>query len=144
MLGQLDQKSPGCLLAAPLSHQDIQHVTMLIHGTPEIENLTVDLDHNLIKAPLVTRLWSVATDGVGRKRAELAFPIPHRLVAGFNPAIAKQFLDIAKAQTEAIIQPRSMADDLSWKAVTFERIRARFQHPSVLLKSPIQAENSPN
>ena len=144
MLGQLDQKSPGCLPVPPLLHHDIEHVIMLVHGTPEVENLTVDLDHNPIKVPLVTRLWSVATDGVGIQRAGLAFPIPHRLVAGFNPAIAKQFLDIAKAQTEAIIQPRSMADDLSWKTVTFERIRARFQHPSVLLKPLIQAKNSPN
>ena len=116
---------------------------MLIHGAPEIENLAVDLDHGFIKVPLVTRLGSVAADRVGKERAELPFPVPHRFVAGLNPTIGQQFLDIAKAQAEAIIKPDRIADDLARKAVAFERIRARFRHAIVLQITPIQANRTP-
>ena len=142
-LDQLGKKTLGRLLVAPFLNHDIEHVTMLIHGAPEIENLAVDLDHHLIKVPLVTHLWSIAADRVGKERAELSFPVPHRLVAGLNATIGEQFLDIAKAQAEAIIKPDGLADDLARKAVAFERIRARFRHAIVLQTTPFQANRTP-
>ena len=77
MLDQLAQKSLGSLLVAPSLHHDIEYVNMLIHGTPEVENLASDLDHNFIKVPFVIRLRSIAADRVGIQRTELSLPIPH-------------------------------------------------------------------
>ena len=96
---------------------------VLINRPPEIENLAIDFDHSFINVPLVTRLWSIATNRIGIQRTELSFPIAYRLVTGFNPTIGQQLFDIAKAQAEATTEPYRVADDLPWKTVPLKGSR---------------------
>lgn len=75
LLDQLTQKTLSRLLVAPFLSHDIEHITMLVDRPPEVENLAADLDHNLIKVPLVADLGSMAADRVGIQRTELPFPV---------------------------------------------------------------------
>ena len=63
-LDQFREKTLGCSFVAPSLHQDIEHVSMLIYGAPEIESLTIDLDHSLIKKPLVAWSRPVSADHI--------------------------------------------------------------------------------
>ncbi len=60
-------------IAAAL-HRDVEDHAVLIHGTPEIAQLALDADENLIKVPLVTGPRAAAAKIVGEGRAELQAP----------------------------------------------------------------------
>jgi hypothetical protein len=51
-------------------------------------------------------------------RPEFQHPAAHALVGDVEPALGKQFLDIAAAEREAQVKPHSMLNDNRWKAVT--------------------------
>ncbi len=91
-LDQLFKEALGRPLVAPLLHQDIEHVAMLIHGTPEIKNLTVDLDHNFIKIPLVARPWPVSPNDIGEQRTKPLLPFMDGLVTDVDTAVSKDAL----------------------------------------------------
>jgi hypothetical protein len=44
--------------------------------------------------------------------AELQTPLTHRLIADDYPTRGQQFLDITEAETETVIQPHGVANDL--------------------------------
>ena len=139
-LDQLFKEALGRPLVAPLLHQDIEHVTMLIHGTPEIKNLTVDLDHNFIKIPLVARPWPVSPNDIGKQRTKSLLPLMDGLVTDIDAAVGKNVLNIAKAERESVIQPYGMADDLARKTVAFEGIEGRRLHSPHLQRSDGRAK----
>ena len=96
-------------MVARLLRQDIEHVSTLIHGAPEIESLTVDLDHRLIKKPLVAWFGLVSADQIRKQRTEALLPFMDGLVTDVDATIIEDILDIAKAQAETIVQPNSLA-----------------------------------
>jgi hypothetical protein len=55
--------------------QNIQHVAILIHGSPEVMALTTDGEINLVKVPRITWLGASGTTLIGRMLAELATPL---------------------------------------------------------------------
>ena len=121
-LHQLFKEALGCPPVAALLHQDIEHVTLLIHGAPEIKSLAVDLDHSLIKKPLVARPWPVSPDDISEQRAEPLLALMDSLMTDVDAAIGKDVLDIAKAERETTIPAHGVADDLARKTVTFEGV----------------------
>jgi hypothetical protein len=56
-------------------------------------------------------------------RPELDHPTPHCLAAGLDPALRKQFLNVADAEREAEIQPHRVADHVRREPVALERDR---------------------
>ena len=60
--------------------QDVEHNSVLIYCTPEVVQLTLDPDENLIEMPLVARPGPPAAETVGEALAELAAPTPDALV----------------------------------------------------------------
>src|SRR5262245_64621955 len=61
----------GPLITAAL-YQDIQHVPVLIHGSPQIVMFALDRQKHFIHLPLVTRLRTAATELIGILLAEFA------------------------------------------------------------------------
>ena len=58
---QLAQESPcGCGVSAALD-QDLEHITILVNGTPQVVFLASDLDEDLVKVPSVTQTTSPLT-----------------------------------------------------------------------------------
>jgi hypothetical protein len=51
-------------------------------------------------------------------RAEFLTPLPDRLIGHDNSPLGEEILDIAEAQTEAMVRPDRIADDLGRKTIT--------------------------
>ena len=102
---------------AALLHQDVEHDTVLIHRAPEIEELTVDLQKNLVHMPGVA--WPRSTLAqLGREvRAEAEAPAPDALIADHDAPLGQDQLDVTQAQAKQVVEPDSMLDYRGWEAV---------------------------
>jgi hypothetical protein len=82
----------------------------------------LDPDENLIEVPLISRSWPATSQAVGETCSELLAPAPHRLVGDDNTSLSQDQLNIAQAETEHVVQPDGMADDLGGEPMTIVRI----------------------
>ena len=90
---------------------------MLVHRAPEVEQLAVDLQEDLVQVPGVARLRPSPTQPAGELAAELQAPLPDALVADDDAPLGEDQLDVSEAQAEEVLQPDSVADDLGREAV---------------------------
>ena len=86
--------------------------------------------------PLVTRPGSPPPHLVGEARTELQTPLPDALVRDDHTAFAQQQFDVPKAQTEYVVQPDRVADQLSREAVAIVWV-GWFSHPTILTRAPL-------
>jgi len=84
-------------------HQDGEDGAVPIHGAPQLVLHAVAGDEDLVEMPRIARAWALATQRVGVSLAELARPLPHRLVGHLYAALSQQFLHVALAQGEAAV-----------------------------------------
>jgi hypothetical protein len=63
--------------------------------------------------------------------AELLAPATDRFVRDEHASLRQDEFDVPQAQTEDVVQPDGMADDLNWKAVTILWVRRCF-HSAIL------------
>ena len=68
--------------------------------------------------PLVTGSRPAATELVGIVLSKLPTPLANGLVRDDNAPFKQEFLDVAVRETEAVVEPDGMADNLAGKAVT--------------------------
>src|SRR5437763_1707463 len=64
----------GPLIPAAL-HQDIEHVSLLIDGSPQIVTLSFDRQKHFIQVPLVPRPWTATPELISILLAKLATPL---------------------------------------------------------------------
>jgi hypothetical protein len=100
-------------------HQDIQHVAILIHCSPEGVGLPVDFEKNLIQMPGVSQLAATFFQRIGRRLPEFQTPLPNRFIRDHYPTLSHHLFTSTKAEREAEIQPDNVADDFRRKVVTF-------------------------
>src|SRR3954451_10227329 len=115
-LQQLAKEALGCFGIAPALYRDVEHVAVLVHGTPEIVLLATDAQKHLIHEPFVARPWPTPLQRVGKQPTEAQTPIADALVADHDATGSEDGLDLAQAEAEAVIQPHRVLDDLGWKA----------------------------
>ena len=94
-----------------------QHFSFVIHGTPKIVRLAVDLHENFVQVPLPIGIGAEIPDAVPADlgREDRAKPIPpksHRLVADVFPTLVKKILHIPERKREPDVQHHRQADDL--------------------------------
>ena len=111
-----------CLAIAPGLNEDIEHNAILIDGAPEIMLHALDADEDLVHVPLVARSWPAASQAVGESSGELLAPAPHRFVGDDDATFSQDQLDITQTEAEHVVQPDSVADDLSRKPMTVMRV----------------------
>ena len=99
-------------------YQDIQHFAFLVYGSPRVDKLPVDLAKDFVEMPGVSTPTPLVTKAPSVLAAELQAPKPNRFMGDHHTALEHHFLDIAKAQAEAEIQPDAMGDNLSREAVS--------------------------
>ena len=97
--------------------QDVDHVAILIHGTPEILLLAVDSNEDLIQVPVVAQPSLSSLQFPSIVRTELLTPLPDRLIGHDDSALGEKILDISEAQAEAMISPDRIADDLGRETI---------------------------
>ena len=83
--------------------QNVDHVAVLIHGTPQILLLAVDSNKDLIQMPLIAQPSLSSLQFASIDRTELLTPLPDRLIRHGDSPLGKKILDISEAQAEAII-----------------------------------------
>ena len=68
------------LLVPPFLHQDIQQVSLLIDGPPQIVMFALDRQKHFIEVPLIAGAWTSSTELIGILLTELAAPLANRLI----------------------------------------------------------------
>src|SRR5262245_24966422 len=116
-LEQLAEKLLRRLLIAPALHQNIEDVIVLIHGAPQVMALAIDGQKDFVQMPLVTWLGASVLQLIGVILPKLQTPLADGLMGHVDAALEEEFLHVAVAQREAIIQPDAMANDLPREAV---------------------------
>jgi len=124
-------RRPG--IAAGLD-QNIKYDAVLIDGAPEIMQLALDPNEHLVQVPLVTGLGAAPTKIVREARAKFQAPAPDALVGDKHAALGQEQLDVPKAQTEYVVEPNRVADELSREAMTVVRVW-RLLHSTILAQA---------
>jgi hypothetical protein len=123
-LKQLPEELLGRLLVPPTLHEDIEHIAVLIHCSPQGMACAINRKKPLIQVPLVARARTPAAERIGILLAELPAPLPERFVGHDHPASEQQLFDVSIAETEAIVQPHARADNLGRKPMVFVAFRS--------------------
>ena len=86
-----------------LGDQNIDHVSILIDGSPKIAALTLDGDEEFIHVPDIAQssLFSTQYSGIGR--SELPTPVSDRFVGDKDSSLCKQIFYVSKAQGEPMV-----------------------------------------
>jgi len=117
-LQQSLEETFGGFAVTPFLNQNIEHNSILVHRAPQIMKFAPDADEDLIQVPLVARSGTPPTQTVRETLAELLAPATDRFVRDEHASLRQDEFDVPQAQTEDVVQPDGMADDLNWKAVT--------------------------
>ena len=104
----------GVLVASTLD-QDVEHRPVLIHRAPQPVPTFVHLERHFVQVPLVATPRAVSTEFTCQQRAELATPKADGLVTDLDPTLGKQLLDIPVAESETLVQPDRIGNDLRRK-----------------------------
>jgi hypothetical protein len=98
-------------------HEDVDHITILIDGSPNIVDLPADGDEDFVDMPGVVELAFSALEPSAETGTELQTPSANRLVRYLNTPLGKEIFNISEAQVESMIQPDGVADDFGRKPV---------------------------
>jgi len=106
------------MLIAMWLQENIYYVSILVDGAPEILPLAPDCYKEFIQMPDVAQMSLPAPEFAGVFDTELSAPLSNSLVRNYDPALRQQILNISEAQTESMIKPNGMADDIWRKSMS--------------------------
>ena len=95
----------------------LQDVAVLIDRAPQVVNLPVDRDEDLVDMPDITKPPFSTLESTPVIRTELPAPPADRFIGHLDTALGKEIFDIAEAQSESVVHPDRVADDLGRKSV---------------------------
>jgi hypothetical protein len=99
-------------------NEDVDHISILVDGPPEIVPLALHVHEELIQVPDVS-LTSLPTPEVPSVvESELLTPLTYGFVGDNDSPFCQELLNISEAQTESMIQPDRVTDDLGRKPVS--------------------------
>ena len=97
----------------------INGFAVLIHRTPQVVLLPVDLDKDFVQEECISGSMMTAFRTPDIFRAKLVAPKSDRFITDDNTALGQQVFDIPKAEVEAIVEPNGMLNDFGRKPKTF-------------------------
>ena len=116
----LEQLSKEALCGAPITtrlDEDVDHIAVLVDGTPEILTLALDADEELVQVPRIAQSPFSPPQCPRVLGADLSAPVANALVGDGDSTLRQEILDVSEAQAEPVIQPDGVADDLGWEPV---------------------------
>lgn len=121
------------MLVATALHQDIQHIAILINRPPQVVDLPVDFEKDLIQMPFVSQLAATFFQHMSIRLPKFQTPLPKRFMGDNYSTLSHYLFNITKTEREAEIEPDSVADDRRREAKTFgvESSAVRF-HEAIL------------
>lgn len=114
----LEEAHRSLSISAPLQEY-INHLTVLIHRTPEIVLLALDLHEDLIDEEGVTESLVPAPKFPGVLWPKLDAPQSDRYVADRDSALRHEIFDVTSTQIEAVIEPNRVLNNLRRETVPF-------------------------
>jgi hypothetical protein len=87
------EKSLGCLFVASALHQDIKHVAVLIHCSPEVVLLTANRQHDLVHMPCVSTTRAPAAPLIGVGLPECEAPLPNGFIGHDDASLCQKLFD---------------------------------------------------
>ncbi len=102
-LQQLAEEPLGGLFVPAALHQDVQDVAILIHGTPQIMILAVDLNEHLIEVPLISGPGTSSAQSISVCLAELEAPFSDGLIRESDAAYGQYLFNVTVAESETKI-----------------------------------------
>jgi hypothetical protein len=99
-------------------YQDIEDMTVLVDGAPQVVALAMDGEKDLIQVPCVARSGTPAAQLVGIGLPKLSTPIPHRFIGQDDAAFGHELFDVPVAEAKAKVEPDTMADNLCREPMT--------------------------
>jgi hypothetical protein len=121
----------GRTLIATGLNKNIDHVSVLVNGAPEILPLTLNIHEKLIQMPNVTQSAPSSPESPGILGSELPPPLSDGLVADHNLALFQEVFNISEAQAESVVEPNDMAYDLRWESISAIAGCLRIDQPSL-------------
>ena len=115
---QPSEESFGRLGVSERLQIHINNVTVLIHGSLQVETLTLDGDEYLVDEERVAESGVFALEPSRKQRTELVAPQSNRFVAHIDAALSEQVFDVAVTETEPMVEPDSMLNDHGRKSVS--------------------------
>jgi hypothetical protein len=112
------KESLGCALIAAGLQQNINHISVLINGTPEILLLAVDSDEQFIQIPDVAKATLFPLQPLCIAGSEFSAPLSDRFERDNDSTFGQEIFDITEAHTETMIDPHGIADDFRWESVS--------------------------
>jgi hypothetical protein len=142
-LQQLAKEALGSPLVAPVVDQHIEHVPVLINGSPEIVQFASDADKDLIQEPYVAGLWPATLEGLGIDPSEAQAPFADGLIADHHTSRRKDQFDFTQAEAEAVVEPNRLVDDFGRKTEAAVRIEHRAHACDAAIdRSPSQPDST--
>jgi hypothetical protein len=105
------------ILISALGDVAFENLAFVIHRSPEVNHLAVQLHVHLIEMPSpmpepAHPRHALPADIAGEHRAEPAPPMPHRLMTDVNAALGQQILDVRQTQRKPHVHHHYQADHL--------------------------------
>ena len=117
-------------IAASL-HGDVDEVVILVDGPPEILTAALNIHEQLVQIPGVAQSSAPMPEPPSVGGTKGLTPVPNRFVRHRDTPLGQQVLGIAKTETEAMVEPDRVTDDLGWEAVAVVVRRLADQMPTV-------------
>ncbi len=94
--------------------ENVEHVAILIHGTPTILAAALDRDEDLVQVPCVTETALATLQPATVFRTELDAPKSDRFIGHRDAALSEHVFHVSKAHAESVVEPNGMTDDFCW------------------------------
>jgi hypothetical protein len=94
-LQQLSEKALCGVGIAPCLHEDVEHNTILIDGTPEIVLHALDPDEHFVHVPPVAWSRPPASHAISETRGKFLTPASHRLVGDDDATLSQEQFNIS-------------------------------------------------
>ena len=105
VLQQLAKESHRGVPIPSRLHEDVEDVTVLIHGAPQVLLATLDRDEHLVEMPGVSEPATSAPQSARILRTEPSTPLPDGLIGDFDTPAGQQVLHVSEAEREAVSRP---------------------------------------
>jgi hypothetical protein len=134
---QADEKEFGGLGISVFLQENVEHISILIHGPPQPVRTPSDLHVHLVQMPPRTPSGFAVAQLFSEQGSKLDVPLSERFVADLDAALMKGFLNIPLAEWQAVVQPQGVADDAEGKPVAIGlAVRHSSQPTGVKLPEP--------
>jgi hypothetical protein len=97
----------------------INHLAILIHGSPQVVLLAIDFDEHFIDVESVTIASVSSFQSSSVYRSEFDAPESDGLSADSDAPLSEQVLDIPMAEIKSIVEPDGVGDDIGRESVAF-------------------------